>query len=151
MDVIKDLQLVGGDLLPAGRGFATVTGAAYLRQRVATALGEPYGGDPFHPTWGSTLPSLLGSPQAPDTSALVSSEVARVLQQLADAQQTLISASAVGGTRSQLAAADVIATVDSVDAATGSRPDAVQVSIALTTQAGQQLAISRTVTGGVSG
>lgn len=145
---MKDLQLVGGDLLPAGRGFATVTGAAYLRQRVATALGEPYGDDPYHPTWGSTLPSMFGTPQSPDTPTLVSSEVARVLDQLIAAQQQQITQSTLTGSRSQLAAADVIATVDSVNAAVAARPDTIAVQIALTTQAGQQLVISRTVSSG---
>jgi hypothetical protein len=139
------LQLAGGDLLPAGRGFATVTGAAYVRQRVALALAEPYGSDADHPTWGSALYSYLGTPQTPGTPALITSEVARVLQGLIDAQQAMITSSALSSSRSQLAAADVIASVDSVTAGPGSRPDAVQVALALTTQAGQQLAISRTV------
>jgi phage baseplate assembly protein W len=145
---VKDLQLVGGDLLPGGRGFATVTGAAYLRQRVATALAEPYGDDPYHPTWGSTLHAMLGAPQVGDTSTLVSSEVARVLEQLMAAQRVQITQSVLNGVRSQLSAGDVIASVDSVDASVAARPDTIGVQIALTTQAGQQLAISRTVSGG---
>jgi phage baseplate assembly protein W len=148
VDVIKDLQLSGGDLLPSGSGFATVTGAAYIRQRVATALAEPYGSDPYNQAWGSTLPSFLGTPQAADTASLVSAETARVIQQLSSAQQVQVSASAAAGTRSALVAEDVIASVDSVQAAVAGRPDTVQVAIALTTLAGQQLHISRTVSGG---
>jgi phage baseplate assembly protein W len=143
---VKDLQLVGGDLLPAGRGFATVTGTAYIRQRVATALAEPYGNDPYNPTWGSTLPSFLGTPQTGDTATLVSAETSRVVQQLSAAQQVQVSASSVSGTKSALNAADVIASVDSVSAAVGARPDTVAVQIALTTLAGQSVQISRTVT-----
>jgi phage baseplate assembly protein W len=148
---LKDLQLAGGDLLPAGRGFATVTGAAYIRQRVATALAEPYGNDPYNPTWGSTLPSFLGTPQAADTATLVSAETARVVQQLSAAQQVQVAASGAAGTRSALNASDVIASVDSVTAAVGARPDTVGVSIALTTLAGQQIQISRTVTSAITG
>lgn len=147
MDGIKDLQLAGGDLLPSGSGFATVTGASYIRQRIATALAEPYGSDPYNPAWGSTLPSFLGTPQEADTTTLVSAETARVVQQISAAQQVQVSASAVAGTRSALVAEDVIATVDSVRAEVAGRPDTVQVSIALTTLAGQQIQISRTVTG----
>jgi phage baseplate assembly protein W len=143
---VKDLQLVGGDLLPAGRGFATVTGTAYIRQRVATALAEPYGNDPYNPTWGSTLPSFLGTPQTADTATLVSAETSRVVQQLSAAQQVQVTASAASATKSALNAADVIASVDSVSAAVGARPDTVGVSIALTTLAGQQVQINRTVT-----
>jgi hypothetical protein len=142
---MKDLQLVGGDLFPAGRGFATVTGAAYLRQRVATALGEPYGFDPYHPQWGSALEGYIGQPIKSGTPALISSEVSRVLAQLMAAQQQQIAAASRNGTRSQLNADDVIASVDSVGAAQGIRPDSIQVSVALTTQGGQQLQVTRTV------
>lgn len=145
MAVIKDLQLTGGDLTASGRGFATVTGADYVRQRVATALSEPYGSDPYHPDWGSALGSYLGAPQESGTSALITSEVSRVLAQLIAAQQLMIKSSAMTGTRSQLAAADVIATVDSVTASSATRPDAIAVAISLTTQGGQQLSLTRTV------
>jgi len=142
---LKDLQLVGGDLFASGRGFGTVTGVAYVRQRVATALGEPYGFDPYHPTWGSALLGYLGSPQNSGADALVSSEVSRVLAQLIAAQQQMITSSSLSGTRSQLAADDVIATVNSVSASSGDRPDAVAVAVSLTTVGGQQLQVTRTV------
>lgn len=143
---MQDLQLSGGDLVPAGRGFAIVDGAAYIRQRVATALGEPYGNDPYNPTWGSTLYSFLGTPQASDTSTLVAAETSRVISQLMAAQQQQITSAQLNGTKSQLDASDVIASVDSVTAAVAGRPDTVQVSVALTTTAGAQLQINRTVT-----
>lgn len=146
MSPIKDLQLVGGDLLASGRGFATVTGTDYVRQRVATALSEPYGSDPYHPDWGSALLGYIGAPQTPGTPALITSEVSRVLAALIAAQQLMITSSAMQGTRSQLAAADTIAAVDSVQAGAGSRPDAIAVAVALTTQGGQQLQVVRTVT-----
>lgn len=143
---MKDLLLTAGDLLPAGRGFATVTGTDYLRQRVATALAEPYGSDPYHPEWGSALMSYLGIPvDADSTPALISSEVSRVLAQLVAAQQQQITAAALAGTRSLLGADDVIGSVDSVSAAVAQRPDTVQVSVTLTTQGGQQIAVTRTV------
>lgn len=144
---MKDLQLVGGDLLPSGRGFATVTGADYVRQRVATALSEPYGSDPFHPTWGSALPGYLGSPQDAGADALVSSEVSRVLAALVAAQRLLLTSSAMTGTRSQLAASEVIASVNSVSASAAGRPDAIAVAVSLTTQGGQLVSVSRTVSG----
>ncbi len=142
---MKDLQIAGGDLVISGRGLATVTGADYLRQRVALALAEPYGSDPFHADWGSALRGYLGSPQVAGTDAAIASEVSRVLSQLMAAQQLMITSSAMSGTRSQLGAADVIASVDSVGASAGSRPDAVMVAVALTTQGGQQIQVNRTV------
>lgn len=146
MDEIRDLQLAGGDLLASGRGFATVTGADYVRQRVACALSEPYGSDPYNPAWGSALTGWLGSPQGPQTQAMIAAEAQRVLSALMAAQQVTLKAAALTQARSQLNSADVIATVNSVTASAGSRPDAVQVTVTLTTMGGQQVSASRTVT-----
>ena len=143
---MKDLQLIGGDLVTGSRGYLTVSGAPYLRQRIALAFGEPYGDDPYHPQWGSTLPSMIGSPIEGGTTALVTSEAARVLQQLMDAQQQQITGSVLNGTRSQLSAADVIASVNSVNAVASGDPDTIVLLISLTTQAGTQIQVARTVT-----
>lgn len=143
---MKDLQLAGGDLLASGRGFATVAGADYVRQRVATALSEPYGSDPFNPNWGSALSGWIGMPQDPGTQAMVAAEAQRVLTSLMAAQQAALKAASMTGTRSQLHAEDVISVINSVTAAAGTRPDAVQVTVILTTLGGQQVQASRTVT-----
>lgn len=146
MEEIKDLQLVGGDLLASGRGFATVTGADYVRQRVACALSEPYGSDPYNPQWGSALTGWIGSPQGPGTNTLVAAEAQRVIAALMAAQQVMLRAAALTQTRTQLNSADVIARVNNVTASAGARPDAVQVTVTLTTMGGQQVQASRTVT-----
>lgn len=143
---MRDLQLTGGDLLASGRGFATVTGADYVRQRVACALSEPYGSDPYNPSWGSALTGWLGAPQNAGTQAMVASEAQRVLSALMAAQQLVLKSAAMTSTRSQLNSADVIASVNSVTASAGSRPDAVQVTVTITTMGGQQVQASRTVT-----
>jgi phage baseplate assembly protein W len=143
---MRDLQLTGGDLVASGRGFATVTGADYVRQRVACALSEPYGSDPYNPAWGSALTGWLGAPQTAATQALVASEAQRVLNVLMAAQQLMLTSAALTQTRSQLNAADVISAVNGVTASNGSRPDAVQVTVTLTTMGGQQITASRTVT-----
>lgn len=143
---MKDLQLTGGDLVASGRGFATVTGADYVRQRVACALSEPYGSDPYNPKWGSALTGWIGSPQTTGTQALVAAEAQRVLNALMDAQQVMLKAAALTSTRSQLNSADVISRVNSVTAQAGTRPDGVQVTVVLTTMGGQQVQASRTVT-----
>lgn len=142
---MRDLQLAGGDLVASGRGFATVTGAGYVRQRVACALSEPYGSDPYNPGWGSALTGWLGAPQTSSTQAMVASEAQRVLSGLMAAQQLVLKSAAMTNTRSQLNSADVIASVNSVTASAGSRPDAVQVTVTLTTMGGQQVQASRTV------
>jgi hypothetical protein len=143
---MQDLQLSSGDLVPSSNGFATVDGAAYLQQRIAMALQVHYGSDPYNPTWGSVLDSYLGVPQASDTAPLVSSEVSRVLAGLIAAQQLQMTASVLNGTQSQLSADDVIASVNSVSAVQSCYdPSTIQVSLALITQAGVQVTITRTV------
>lgn len=145
---MKDLQLTSGDLVVSGRGFGTVDGAAYLQQRIAMALQVPFGSDPYNPGWGSTLRSHIGHPQNSGTPALVSSEVSRVLAVLIAAQRLVMKTSVLNGTMSQLRADDVIASVDSVSAVQAPYdPSVIQVTLAITTQAGARVTISRTVSG----
>jgi phage baseplate assembly protein W len=144
---VKDLRISGGDLALNGGDLALVDGAAYIRQRIATALAEPYGSDPFNPAWGSVLYSYLGQPYTGGTDALVAAEVARVLAQLIAAQRQMITGWALSGSQSQLLAADTIATVDGISASVDTDPDTMDIYISLTTQGGQQLGITRTVTG----
>lgn len=120
-------------------------GADYVRQRVATALSEPYGSDPYHPSWGSALTGWLGTPQNDSTQGLVAAEAQRVLNVLMAAQQLALKTASLTNTRSQLNSDDVIASVKSVTASRGSRPDAVQVTVTLTTLGGTQVQASRTV------
>lgn len=146
MDEIQDLQLSSGDLVPSGRGFATVTGVSYLRQRIAMALQVPYGSDPYNPQWGSVLPGYIGRPQTAATTSLVSSETARVLQQLIAAQQALTRQVSITGSVTPYGADDIIASVDSVSAVRApADPETMQVSLALTTLSGQQITVSRTL------
>ena len=143
---MRDLQLASGDIALSGGDFGTVSGEGYIRQRIATALAEPYGDDPYEPTWGSVLDSYFGHPISSGTPALVSSEVSRVLAVLIAAQTAMITSWSLTGARAQLAAADTIASVQSVGASVDPDPEMIDVAIVLTTQAGNAIAISRTVT-----
>ena len=69
-------------MIAGSGGFQVIDGSGYIRQRIALALGEPYGDDPFQPQWGSTLESYIGTPIDDGTPALISSEVARVMDML---------------------------------------------------------------------
>jgi phage baseplate assembly protein W len=142
---MRDLRIAGGDIVLGGGALSLVDGTAYIRQRIATALAEPYGSDPFQPTWGSTLESYLGSPITPGTDALVASETARVLAQLIAAQQAMITGWSLTGAKAQLLADDTIAAVTSVNAYVSADPEMIVVRLSLVTQGGQQLALSRTV------
>lgn len=145
---MKDLRIAGGDLALSGGDLSLVDGAGYIRQRIGSALAEPYGTDPFHPDWGSTLTSYLGTPIVAGTDALVASEVSRVLAQVIAAQQAMITSWALTGSKAQLNAADTIASVQSVSAAVDFDPEVIGVRIALLTYGGQQLIVTRTVAAG---
>lgn len=142
---MKDLRIAGGDLGLSGGDLALVGGTAYIRQRIGTALAEPYGTDPFQPNWGSTLTSYLGTPILAGTDALVASEVARVLAQIIAAQRAMITSWVLTGTKAQLNAADTIASVTSVSASVDADPEVIDVQIALITAGGQQLIVTRSV------
>ncbi|SRR6266704_138295 len=143
---MKDLQISGGDLILTGGDLGTISGTGYIRQRIATALAEPYGSDPFQPTWGSVLDSWIGQPIRPGTDAMVASEVSRVMAQLVAAQRFMITSWSLTGAKAQLAAADTIATVDGITTSLDVNPDTIDVLIMLTTADGQQVGISRTIT-----
>jgi phage baseplate assembly protein W len=148
---MRDFAVQGGDLvLGASSGFETVSGQSYIRQRIATALAEKFGSDPYEQGWGSYLDGWLGQPLTASTPALVASEASRVLSVIIAAQAQMIAGWQLTGDRAQLAAADAIAQVTSVDAQQGSSllgqdPASVIVTMTLVTQAGAQLQISRTV------
>lgn len=137
------LALSGGDLVVGPGGLQTATGPAKIRQDVALALGERYGADPYEPLWGSVLPAYIGEPITDDTPALVQAEVNRVLQQYINNQQAVLKAASANNQSVSLTTADIIRTVNSVDVAVYF--DTVKVVINLTTMAGQNMVVSRTV------
>lgn len=141
---MKTLGLVSGDLAIGPQGHKTITGSSKIRQDLALALGEPYGHDRFHPTWGSVLPDYVGRPIGNDTELLVRSEAARVVQVYIDIQRTEITEDVLIGRRSRYTTADVVARLDDIE--TQVRFDAIRVILSLVTQSQETLTVSRTVT-----
>lgn len=140
---MKTLALSGGDLVLGPGGLQLIDGAAKIRQDIALALGEDYGGDPYHGGWGSVLQRYIGAQITEDTPMLVQAEVNRILQQYIENQQARLSAAAVNNTQHTITTAEIIKTVNAVDVAVSY--DTVTVLIDLTTMAGQTMKISRTV------
>ncbi len=140
---MKTLALQGGDLVVGSQGHKTITGSQRIRQDLALALGEPYGNDRFHPTWGSTLPLYVGRPIDPDADMLVRSEVARVVQSYIDTQRAEVLSDGLNGRRTRFTTSDVVSRLNNIT--TTVLYDAVRVKISLTTQSGENLAIARAV------
>lgn len=142
--LVKTLALQGGDLVVGPQGHRTITGSPKIRQDLALALGEEYGHDRFHPTWGSVLPGYVGRPITADTDLLVRSEAARVVQVYIDTQRTEIVNDTLAGKRSRYTTADVVARLD--DIATSISFDSIRVKLSLVTQSQEQITVSRAVT-----
>lgn len=141
---MKTLMLQNGDLAIGPRGHRTVTGSHKIRQDLALALGEEYGNDRFHPTWGSVLPNYTGRPITADTELLVRSEAARVVQVYIDTQRAEIVEDSLGGKRSRFTTADVVARLTDID--TMIAFDSIRVKLKLVTQSAELLTVARTVT-----
>lgn len=141
---MKTLALQGGDLVVGSQGHATISGNKKIRQDLALALGERYGNDRFHLTWGSTLPNYVGRPVTADSDLIVRSEVARVVQSYIDGQQAQIATDALSGTRSKYTTSDVVAQLNNI--VTSIDLDTIHVKISLSTQAQESLTLTRTVT-----
>jgi phage baseplate assembly protein W len=140
---MKTLALQGGDLVVGPEGHKTITGSKRIRQDLALALGENYGNDRFHPTWGSTLPLYVGRPINDDTNMLVRSEIARVVQGYIDTQRSEVLNDTLNGRRSRFTTADVVSKLNSIS--TSLLFDTIRTKISLTTQSNENLAISRSV------
>lgn len=140
---IKTLALRNGDLVIGPTGYQTLSGAQKVRQDLALALGEPYGDDRFHPSWGSVLPSYVGEPVGEELRSLVVSEAARVIQQYVDTQAADILRDSLAQDRSRYDTDDIVSQVLGIDAELAL--DTVKVKVVLRTVAGQMVTITRTV------
>lgn len=143
---MKTLALSGGDLMLGPGGFQTVSGASKVQLELSLDLGERYGTDRFHPTeWGSTVADYIGEPiDADGTLAFeVQSEVSRMIQEYIAIQQAEIMSDYLNGSRSQYATSDVIQGVTSITVV--QNVDTFNITVNVTTAAGQQVTLNRTV------
>lgn len=140
---MRTLALQGGDLVVGQGGHKTITGTAKIRQDLALAMGEPYGTDRFHPTWGSVLPDYIGHPIQADTEMNVRSEAARVIQNYILIQTTEILQDVLNARRTRYDTADVVQQVDDIDATV--YIDQVRLRVEMTTLSGQDLTVNRTL------
>lgn len=140
---MKTLALQNGDLAVGPQGHKTITGTSKIRQDLALALGELYGNDRFHPTWGSSLPAYVGRPIGPDTELIVRSECNRVVQVYIDTQRAEIVNDTLGGKRSRYTTADVVARLDNIH--TMISYSSIRVKLTLTTESQMNLTVSKTV------
>lgn len=141
---MKTLALQNGDLVVGPQGHKTITGSPKIRQDLALALGELYGNDRFHPTWGSMLPGYVGRPIGADTELIVRSECNRVVQVYIDVQRAEIVNDSLAGKRSRYTTADVVSRLDNIQ--TQISFDSIRIKLSLLTVSQEDVSVSRTVT-----
>jgi phage baseplate assembly protein W len=140
---LETLAIVDGDLVMSANSFLYLTGPNKLKQDLYFALHEHYGADPYHPLWGTILGQFVGLPMTPMVEQNVLNEVNRVLMNYIAVQADLIKSYNVTDTRSSISTADVIGSINSVQAQQVGT--SLMISVTLTTMAGQQLVMRREV------
>ena len=140
---MKTLALRNGDLVVTGTGHQTISGSAKIRQELALALGEEFGADKYHPTWGSILNEFFGKPIDELTQDEVRTEVARVIQAYIAVQQQEVLSDHLAQRASRFHSNDVVTGLNSIDVSM--TLDTIFVSVDLQTASGQSVTVSRTV------
>jgi phage baseplate assembly protein W len=141
---LKTLALRNGDLIAGPQGHETISGAAKISTELGLALGEAFGHDRFHPSWGSTLASYVGLPISSVTPTLVKAEVNRVVQAYIQIQQAeVINDAQTPGARSRFSTADVVSSVSNITAQVSF--DTIYIALVLRTMAGETVTLSKAV------
>lgn len=140
---MRGLQLVNGDIALGPRGYAEVTGVAKIQQDLTLAVLTPYGSDRFHPTWGSTLESQIGSAQGPLTQSTISSEITRVVQNYMLVQNNTLTMAQTNGYTSPYSNDDLVSGIASL--AVSSNYDVVSVACTVATASGGTTTLSTSV------
>lgn len=140
---MQTFAIVDGDLVLAAGNYLTLTGANKVKQDLYLALHERYRSDPYHPNWGTVLHRFIGAPMTPAVEQGAYNEVIRVVGNYMAVQADMINAHTVAGTRSVLNTSDVVNEITSAQAhAVGTD---LLVNVSLSTMAGSQITIQRTV------
>src|SRR4051812_15353621 len=112
---MQTFAIVDGDLVLSANSFLTLTGPNKVKQDLYLALHEPYGGDPYHPGWGTVLHRYIGRAMTTAVEQNVYNEVIRVVNNYMAVQADMINSATVGGTRSTLNTSDVVREIESAE------------------------------------
>lgn len=140
---MQTLAVVDGDLALSAGGYLLLSGTNKVRQDLTLALEEEYGGDPYHPLWGSILNRYIGQPLTPSLQQLVSNEVQRVLRNYISVQADDVNAASLNASKANFDTSDVVQSIESIDVQISM--DGIFISVVLQTMANQTLTIQRTV------
>jgi phage baseplate assembly protein W len=138
---MKTFALNGRDLSLTGSGYTMVEGISRVKQQLGLGLRESYGGDRFHPRWGSVLPEWIGTViDRPGMSMEIRSEVIRVIKNFMSVQTAEIDARAARGLSPVVRPSEVVLGV--TDVRVTQLQDTVSVTVYLQTAGGQVISVS---------
>lgn len=141
---METFALVHGDLLVDSSGqLLTYSGVDRIRQDLQLALSEQYGGNHFHPKWGSIVKSYLGNPITPNLQQLVQAEVNRVVQNYITLQQASVLRNTTFDISGVFDTSDVVQSVGPLTVTTSY--DTIYISATLTTVDRQTVTVTKQV------
>ncbi len=138
------LEVLNGDIVLANGTLATVTGPAKVSQDIEIATLTPYGSDRFHPRYGSVFSNYVGTPAGPQTSAIISAEMTRVISNYMAVQLSKVKAASAAGLSSPFSQGELVQSIGAINVS--QQLDSFQVVASVTTASGQQVNISTSTT-----
>lgn len=136
---MKTFALKQGDLVLTGDRFAMVDGAARVQQQLSLALAEPFGGDRFHPRWGSVLHNWIGTTIGQNTTEYIQAEVNRVIRNFIMAQNAALAQRSSLNRKPTLTLDEIISEVTEIRVEQNA--DAMIVKVGIRTSGQQEFAV----------
>lgn len=140
---MKTIALRDGDLVLGQGGYLLHTGTDRIRQDLTLALMEEYGGDRFHPRYGSVVKRYIGNVITPHLQELVKAEINRVVQNYIVIQQAEVLRDSQVDVIGRFRTSDVVRSLLSINVAT--QMDRIDIQLALETLARTTVKISKQV------
>jgi phage baseplate assembly protein W len=140
---MQTLQVLDGDLVLSNGAFATITAAAKVAQDIEIAVLTPYGSDRFHARYGSVFESYVGQPSSPQTSALISAELTRVINNYMAVQLGQVKSAVAAGGQSPFGQNELVSSIGPITVQ--QQLDAFQVTASVSTASGQLVNVSTSV------
>lgn len=140
---MKTIALTQGDFTPAAGGYLMYEGTQKIRQDLALALQEAYGGDALHSAWGSILPDMVGQPLTPTLQSQILTEVNRILNNYVTVQNARIIQDNATRSVSSYSTDDVVNSITSLSAQ--QVYDSILVNIGLQTISRQSISIQQVI------
>lgn len=140
---MKSPKLVNGDFQIGPGGYLMVEGSQKVIQDLGAIVREPYGQDRFHPRWGTILEDYIGRAIGKESSALIRSEIQRLIQNYIVVQNQQMEKDAQAGRKPRYKPSEIVSAVSGI--AVQQAYDRINVKVSVETQNGESFDILRSV------